>query len=210
MTNKRDVKRSLHRLDQIKTWQLVVLFVLMAFVSATFLRLNNIGMIERREAVIAADKAGDDYVTQNRLADLQAYALRHMNASTGDVYLVEKYNRDVEAASMALQQGSNDDGPTIYTQADEYCRSIVSGYSQTYVQCVYERINQGPGVQDPTAGIKLPNQALYRHNFVSQAWTPDFAGWSVVATGIIGLLIVGRVIMYATLWAILRLQYSRK
>lgn len=207
MTDQRDVKRRLHRLEQIKTWQLIVLFVLMAFVSATFLRLNNIGMIERREAVIAADKAGDDYVTQNRLVDLQAYAVRHMNASTGDIYLVEKYNRDIEAA--ARQARDNPGGPTIYAQADEYCRQRIGGYSQTYVQCVYERIAQLPAVDDPGEQPQLPNPALYRHNFASQGWSPDFAGWSLLLTGVIALLIVIRGIMYLVLRALLRARYRR-
>lgn len=207
MFDKRGVKRSLYRLEQIKTWQLIVLLVLMMFVSATFLRMNNIGMLQRREAVIAADKAGDDHAIQNRLVDLQAYALKHMNASTGDVYLVEKYNRDVEKAAEAARSRDTG-GSTIYRQADEYCRSILSGYSQNYVQCVYERIDQSPGVADPVE-VRLPDAALYKHNFASQGWVPDFAGWSVVITIIIGLLIVIRAITYAFLRLMLRRRYQR-
>lgn len=181
----------------------------MAFVSATFLRMNNIGMLQRREAVIAADKAGNDYATQNRLIDLQLYALRHMNASTGDVYLVEKYNRDVERAAEAARDTGSGDGSTIYAQADEYCRSILGGYSQNYVQCVYERIDQMPDVADPGKKVQLPDAALYKHNFESQGWVPDFAGWSVVITLLIGAGIVARTIAYVVLRIMLRLRYRR-
>ena len=58
MADKRGTRRAIRRLEEIKTWQLVILLVMASFVSATFLRLNNIGMIERRDAVINADKEG--------------------------------------------------------------------------------------------------------------------------------------------------------
>lgn len=208
MTEKRDVKRRLHRLEQIKVWQLVVLFVLMSFVTATFLRIDNNGMRERRAAVIAADKSGDDIALHNRLVDLQAYTIRHMNASTGDLDLVNKYNRDVEAASLAAQNDDSDSN-TIYRQADDYCRSILGGYSQTYVQCVYERIAQMPSVEDPAGEIDLPSPSLYRYNFVSPIWTPGFTGFSAVVTAVIGLLIIARLVMYGVLWAVLRYRYRR-
>ena len=55
MTDKRNVRFKIRRLEQVKTWQLLILFVMFAFITATFLRLNNVGMVERREAVYAAD-----------------------------------------------------------------------------------------------------------------------------------------------------------
>ena len=208
VTDQRDVKRRLYRLEQIKVWQLVVLFVLASFVTATFLRIDNNGMRERRAAVIAADKAGDDNAIQNRLVDLQAYVIRHMNSSTGELDLVNKYNRDVEAASIAARSDTSDSN-TIYRQADDYCRSILGGYSQTYVQCVYERIAQMPSVEDPSAEVQLPNPLLYRYNFASPLWTPGFSGWSMVVTAGIGLLIITRIIMYGVLWSLLRARYRR-
>lgn len=71
MTDKRKVRSTLRFLQHAKTWQLFVVLILCGFVAATFLRLNNIGMIERRTAVIAADEAGDNAVTQQRLFALQ-------------------------------------------------------------------------------------------------------------------------------------------
>ena len=49
--DKRKTKFRIKRLSQVKTWQLVILLIMAGFISATFLRLNNVGMIERREAV---------------------------------------------------------------------------------------------------------------------------------------------------------------
>src|SRR5690606_6204000 len=97
VNDKSAIRRQMYRLKRIKTWQLIVIFVLMLVLSATFLRLNNIGMIERRDAVIAADKTGDSFSIQNRIYDLQEYSSSRMNASTGPVYLTEQYKRDTEA-----------------------------------------------------------------------------------------------------------------
>ena len=45
MADKRAARRNLRRLERVKTWQLLILFVLVCFVAATFLRINNVGMI---------------------------------------------------------------------------------------------------------------------------------------------------------------------
>ena len=56
MKDKRSVKQKINRLRRLKTWQLVVILVFMMLMSATFLRLNNIGMVQRQKAVEQADK----------------------------------------------------------------------------------------------------------------------------------------------------------
>lgn len=208
MANARDAKRGLYRLEQVKVWQLVALLVLMSFVTATFMRIDNNGMRERKAAVIAADKAGDENAIQNRLVDLQAYTINHMNASTGEFDLVHQYNRDIEKASEAARSDDTDEN-TIYRQADDYCRSIIGGYSQTYVQCVYERIAQMPAVDDPASEVELPSPLLYRHNFVSPIWTPGFTGWSMLLAAVIAGLIVIRMVMYAALRLTLWARYRR-
>ncbi len=53
-------------------------------------------MIERREAVISADKAGDNSVTRDRLYDLQTYVAGHMNTDlSGGVFLESSFERAV-------------------------------------------------------------------------------------------------------------------
>jgi len=88
VVDKRSIKHSIKQLQRIKTWQLVILLILAGFLSATFLRLNNIGMIQRRTAVLNADAVGDNEITQNRLYDLQRYVTSHMNTDMNKgVYL---------------------------------------------------------------------------------------------------------------------------
>ena len=83
--DKRKTKFRIKRLSQVKTWQLVILLIMAGFISATFLRLNNVGMIERREAVENADKTGDIVSLQQRAT--------HMNADPGKFALDNTYKR---------------------------------------------------------------------------------------------------------------------
>lgn len=87
MVDRRQTRWRLRRLRQIKTWQLILVMLACGFIAATFLRLNNVGMVERRDAVIAADKAGDAAALERRLYDLQRYVSSHMNADPGRIAL---------------------------------------------------------------------------------------------------------------------------
>ena len=55
--------RSRHFLNfvkSIKTWQLILIFIPLAFMSATFLRFDHLKMNELKEAVLEADRAGEN------------------------------------------------------------------------------------------------------------------------------------------------------
>lgn len=207
MNDKSAIRRQMYRLKRIKTWQLIVIFVLMLVLSATFLRLNNIGMIERRDAVIAADKTGDSFSIQNRIYDLQEYSSSRMNASTGPVYLTEQYKRDTEALVEQRRSEANS-GETIFSIADDICKQRFAGYSQAYVQCVANEIAAMPDSVTTTEDITLPSPSLYRYNFASPDWSPDFAGFSVLVTTVIGLIIVIRMIIFGALRMLLKRQSS--
>lgn len=206
MADQRAVKQNLRRLERVKTWQLVVVFILLLLISATFLRLNNIGMIERREAVEAADRLGDDFAVQNRLYDLQTYSSKRMNAST-EVHLVKKYERDVERLANQARE-ANQSGDNIFVASDNICRQRHSGYSQAYVFCMDAELAKYPPGEDPVSEVNLPSAALYRHSFSSPAWSADFAGWSLLLTAVVGLAIMIRIIVKAVLHALLRQRYQ--
>lgn len=208
MAERRQVKQTLHWIERVKTWQLVVLLVLSLFVSATFLRLNSVGMIERREAVFAADKAADDEEIQRRLYDLQRYSAVHMNADSGDVYLDKKYNRDVERIVQDAQadQSSRSD---ILKKADAACKPYFSGYTQAYVQCVLTEQEKYPSSTNPVDELAMPSPVLYKHSYVSPLWSADFAGWSVVVSVGLAILIISRLIVKAILLAMLRRNYQK-
>lgn len=207
MTDKRRIKRGIGWLQRIHTWQLILLLIVMGLLSATFLRLNNIGMIERRTAVLNADEQGNQEVTKARLFDLQRYSSAHMNANSGTIYLQAQYARDtqasIEAASARDGQGEN-----INTQADRICKAQHGGYSQAYVQCFAAELAKYPSGSNAPEKANLPSPSLYRHEFTSPAWSPDFAGFSIVICALIVLVIVARLLSLLLLRALLHRHYS--
>ena len=84
-SDKARIKKTINSIRRVKTWQLFIVLILMVFVAATFWRLNNVGMEQRRDAVKAADKSGNLDEVQSRLYDLQRYVVAHMNADTGEM-----------------------------------------------------------------------------------------------------------------------------
>lgn len=176
-------------------------------VSATFLRLNNIGMIERRSAVFSADKTGDQETIRARLFDLQRYTAGHMNADSGTIYLEAQYRRDTQAAIEAAS--ARDSGNNINVKADQTCKAQFGGYSQAYVQCFASELAKYPAGANEPDKADLPNPALYRHNFSSPLWSPDFAGFSLVICMLIAIVIIARLTALVLLRAMLHRHYAR-
>lgn len=209
MVDKRQVRRNIKRLQRVKTWQLVILLILASFVAATFLRLNNIGMVERRTAVMAADEAGNEEALIDRLYDLQRHVSGHMNTDLGrGVYLEASYNRDLQEWQTA-QYGDQNPNGNIYKLAQEVCAPRFSSYSAAYLQCTTSELAKYPAAQTPGEGSGKPRQEAYIHDFASPVWSPDFAGWSIVACIAIAALIVIRLISLGILQLLLRRHYHR-
>jgi hypothetical protein len=206
VAGKRQVRRSIKQLQRIKTWQLLVLLLLLGFVAATFLRLNNIGMAERREAVLAADKSGDSRATQSRLYDLQRYAAAHMNAETGPFYLEGQYRRDAQKVVDAAKE-SGGSGININAAAEATCKPRFTSWSPAYVQCFADELAKYPPSPDPTQNVTLPSPDLYRYGFSAPLWSPDFAGWTVALCGLIVLVILTRLLTLAALQMLLKRHY---
>ena len=207
MVDKRQVRRSIKRLQRVKTWQLIILLILMGFVSATFLRLNNIGMVERRAAVITADNAGNNEKIQNALYDLQRYISAHMNTDLGKgVFLETTYNND---RNKLVAEAANDINPNgnIYAKVQEICRPQFSRYSFAYTQCTLNELDKYQPSGKLTSSVKLSPDA-YMHNFTSPLWSPDFAGWSMLICVVILIMIIARLTSVGILKLILRHHYK--
>ncbi len=209
MADKRQVKKNIQRLQRIKTWQLVIVLLLIGLISATLLRLNNIGMIERRTAVKQADERGDEAALANNLYALQRWSAGHMNAESDAFYLEHSYQRDVKKATQK-NNTSSDVTARIVNEADTICKGRFGNvYSSAYVLCFSEEqarlIAKYPHVD---VSVKLPNPELYRHEFSSPAWSPDFAGWSLLLCGVIILIIIFRLISLVILKLLLRRHYT--
>ena len=208
MADKRRVQRSIKQLQRIKTWQLLILLILVGFVAATFLRLNNIGMAERRAAVLSSDDAGDKAATVNRLYDLQRYVSAHMNTSLGEgVYLEASFKRDYQAAIDVAANDSNPNG-NIYKKAQETCAPNFTKYSYAYLQCTTGELAKYPAAKDPISSVDKPLLNSYRHAYVSPLWSPDFAGWSVLVFLALAIMIIVRLIALVVLRSILHRHYK--
>lgn len=207
MRDKRRIRRSIKGLQRIKTWQLVILLILACFLAATFLRLNNIGMVERRNAVIAADESGNDDITIQRLYDLQQHVAAHMNTDLGrGVYLEGSYTRDVEAWQSERYGEANPNG-NIYKLAQEVCAPQFNYYSAAYLQCTTSELEKYPAADEYADDTGKPRQETYIHDFASPTWSPDFAGWSVVLCVLLALWIVIRLVTLGVLSLMLRRHY---
>ena len=206
MADKRRVKKRIKQLQRVKTWQLLILFVLVAFIAATFLRLNNIGMSQRRAAVLAADKAGDTDAIQSRLYDLQRFASEHMNAGTEAFYLEGQYKRNVQQLIEAAKDKGNPNG-NINVKAEAVCKPKFTVWSQAYVQCFTDELAKYPPSSDPAQNVKLPSTGLYRYSFASPLWSPDFAGLFVLIALVILVMIALRLLGLLVLRLLLKRHY---
>lgn len=158
-------------------------------ICAFSLRANNEHMLQLRQAVYSADEKGSDI--KPPLLKLQSYVTAHMNtkldAGASAVYppiqLKYSYDRLVKARSDQL---ATNNGQT-YSAAQAYCEqqnsSDFSGRNR--VPCI-EQYVQSHGVQLPPI-----SDALYKFSFVSPSWSPDLAGWSLVATLVLALTTFG-------------------
>lgn len=207
VAQKRTVRRTIKNIQRVKTWQLVILLILMGFVTATFLRLNNVGMVQRRDAVIAADKQGNAEVTRNRVLDLQHYVSAHMNTGQNDVYLAAQYERD-KAALVQQAAATGESGEVINAKVDAVCKPQFSSYNQGYVDCfAREYAKYAPG-HDPVSQVKMPDTEKYRFVFASPLWSADFAGLSLVVCVAIVVVIIGRLMTLGLLRLLLKSKYQ--
>lgn len=217
MVDRRQTRWRLRRLRQIKTWQLILVMLACGFIAATFLRLNNVGMVERRDAVIAADKAGDAAALERRLYDLQRYVSSHMNADPGRIALENSYKKAYEQRlkefeSEIAQRANND----VVTKVRQTCdaQAQQGGYGRfgntadpRYISCINEEWSKYPAAQESSYSFVAPPTAPYYHSFVSPDWSSDFAGWSVLLTGLIGLIILARAVTMVILKWLLKWHY---
>ena len=212
--DKKKTKFRIKRLSQIKTWQLVILLIMSGFISATFLRLNNVGMVERRESVEHADKAGDIVNLQQRLYDLQRYVSTHMNADPGKIALdhtyKQMYDRKLKEFEEEIKNQSNND---TVSKVRAVCdaRAQQGGYGRfttqadpRYINCINEEWAKDPTAKATNLQFEAPSTEPYYHTFVSPIWSADYAGWSLLVTIFIAMIIVMRLVVLGMLKLILR------
>jgi hypothetical protein len=190
-------KKRLHHLwtkiRVIRIEYLMVAFVCMLFVTVLALRHNNQQMLELRQAVFAADEKNSD--VEGALRELRQYIYAHMNTDldTGKnsvyppIQLQQTYTRLLAAQQESAKQANQQ----IYTEAQSYCEKLhpESFSGGPRVPCIRDYV-ASKGVQLPT----IPD-SLYKFDFVSPRWSSDFAGWSLLATVLLGALLLVRAVI---------------
>jgi len=75
-------------------------------------------------------------------------------------------------------------------------------------QCFAAELAKYPSGSNAPDKANLPNPSLYRHTFFSPDWSPDFAGFSVLASALLTVVILLRFLAAALLRVLLRRHYS--
>lgn len=166
-------------------------------------------MLQRREAVLSADKEAKDADVAKRMYDLQRYAAAHMNAGTGQFDLTEQYKRDYQKALEAVTDDSNPNG-NVNAKAEAVCRQRYPDYRAgtylQYQQCFIDEMSKYPPAPNPSDNFTPPAKELYRHSFASPLWSPDFAGFSLLVFLAIATVVVLRLMHLGLLYLLLKLR----
>ncbi len=144
------------------------------------LRANNEHMVQLRDKLYLVDQDGGD--VYGALKDLQQYVVAHMNTSltTGNtgvyppIQLKGTYDRLVQARSAEVAKTNS----ALYTQAQQHCESTLAHSPlSARVACTEDYL-----VHSSTVKLKPIPDSLYKFNFISPRWSPDLAGWTMLAT----------------------------
>lgn len=205
--NKRKLHHYLGELRGLKTWQLIVIALLLSAVTIGLLRHNSVTAVQMFNEVQRADQQGDNVYKE--LKELQRYVSHHMNTQIERITLEQTYARDYRAAIEDLAQSGGVNQNANYRAAQQACSDLQSsaGYI-AYARCVEQRLAQAAPGQNPQLSADLPNAQRYQYSFVSPTWSPDAAGIALLITGVLWLIILFKIILQLLLRALLRQKHA--
>ena len=191
---KRTVSGIWHKLSGISLVVIILALMASAAIAIFALRVNNQKMIELRQAVYAADTNNGD--VSKALYNLREFVYGHMNtnlragstSTEPPIQLVTRFNIAVAAEQARVAALNN--STKVYSDAQAQCeRSSLPLTARA--QCIQEYVStNGSGVQQ----LNLPPKEFYTFDFASPRWSPDVAGWALVATFLLVVLLVLRII----------------
>ena len=111
-------------------------------------------------------------------------------------------------AEARLAGDANPNG-NIYGMAGDTCKALALQYGWTwdnanFINCMVTEINKYPSAADiqDTIIAALPSTELYRHNYASPVWAPSLAGWCILITVVVIVVIFIRFLI----WVVHRLS----
>lgn len=189
-------KRTLHHIwtlvRPVSYWYFFTLFLITGAIALFALRENNVRALELRDKVLQVDEANGD--VEAALRELRAHIYGHMNASLAGgegsirppIQLKYRYERLVRNEKQRVSAINE----KVYTDAQTHCeRQIPTGTIASRVPCVQDYVSKNTVAEQP-----IPD-SLYKFDFASPLWSPDLAGWSLVLSGICGLLTIFRFLL---------------
>ncbi|HEX9679436.1 MAG TPA: hypothetical protein VGA08_02335 [Candidatus Saccharimonadales bacterium] len=186
-------KRRLHHywryIRELRTWHIIILLIASSLLSIWALRLNSQELEPFLRRVIAADQ--NNQGIDKALRDLGNYITNHMNTMVDEpIQLAYSYDRDTQAILDRAEGSANGD---IYKKAQVECEDP-SVLLSVRALCIQDYVTKHakPG-QSPQA-IKFPDKALYTYSFISPMWSPDMAGFLILITAVLALMLMARII----------------
>ena len=131
-----------------------------------------------------------------------------MNTDMGaGVELTESYKRDEAANVAATQPPAN---VNIYKEATQHCQQTSTSSYKVYDDCVFNYLNSIPGgtVVATSINSKQLIEALYVYKYAAPLWSPDLAGFSVLLTILLVVVILARFLAIIIIRLILKSQYK--
>lgn len=187
-------KKKLHHLwtkiRSVSYWYFLLGFIITGVIFISAYRNNNLRMIELRKAVFTADEQNGDI--EKALRELREYVHNHMHTqlAVGDtairppIQLKYRYERLLQVEKDRVSAAN----ASIYTAAQAECEQrFPAGLSGSgRIPCIQDYVANAGVKENP-----IPKE-LYQFDFVSPIWSPDLAGWSLLATVILGFLFIVR------------------
>lgn len=206
---------------RLHTWQLILIFIPLAFLTATSLRADHLKMVDLRDAVLAADEKGDDKAIQSSLEELRQFTFTHIVFNTtsdngkeeiifgtGPFYLEKQYTRKAQAELEKARQNaetvysSNPNG-NVFQKSAEICDALgkKNGWrypDPAYINCFQEQLQKFPATDESNDFIQamIPSTNLYRQEFSSPIWTPSLSGFLILACIILSFIIFVRILIW--------------
>lgn len=191
---KHQLARMWHKISDFSLVAIIVAFMICAAISIFALRANNLKMAELRQAVYTADENGGDVETA--LRNLRSFVYGHMNtnlragstSSEPPIQLVNRFNSAVAAEQARVAKLSN--ASRVYNDAQAQCERASLPLTQR-AQCIQDYVTKyGSGIPQ----LNLPPKEFYTFDFASPLWSPDLAGFALIATLFMGILLLVRLV----------------
>ncbi len=177
--NKRKLHHQYKYIKKLRPLYFLVAAVFFLALGILGMRQNNLNMIKLREEVYLADENGTD--VEGPLRELRQYVYTHMNTdlSSGNISIKPplQLTHSYERLASQEQQQADKINKKVKEEGERVCavKFPVAGLNPDRINCVAKYTRD-----DAVAPNQTPSD-LYKFDFVSPVWSPDFAGFNLLA-----------------------------